>query len=202
MFLQHTPVQILFKHWKAILLTGLVVATLAGGVSLVFPLEYRADAQVLIISQSRYGVDPYTVVKSAERVGENLVEIIKTNDFYNKVITQPGYNLDKAKFTNVTERTKRKNWQKAIKTNVVYGTGVLNISAYDKNPAQAMQYAGAVAATLSGQAWQYVGGDVIIKVINDPVATQWPARPNVVLNAVLGLIVGMFLGGAMMVRRG
>jgi capsular polysaccharide biosynthesis protein len=201
MFLQHSPLQVLLKRWKFIFLIGLVVAVLAAGVSLLFPLEYRADAQVLIMSQLR-GADPYTAAKSAERVGENLVQIIKTNDFYNKVMQQPGFELDKSKFVNVSERAKRKNWQKTVSASVVYGTGVLNVSAYHTSPAQAMQYAAATAAVLTGQGWQYTGNDVIIKVVNDPVATSWPMRPNIVLNAILGLVLGMLVGGMLVVRKG
>lgn len=83
-------------------------------VSLLFPLEYRADAQALIISKSRYGVDPYTVVKSAERVGENLVQVIGTKDFYDKVMLQTGYSIDRTKFDNVSEKELGENYGKKL----------------------------------------------------------------------------------------
>lgn len=192
---------VLAKRWKAILLLGIVFAVVTDLVSLVFPLEYRAEAQVLIISKSRYGVDPYTSVKSAERVGENLVAIIKTNDFYNKVMSQPNFNIDKALFANVPERTKRKRWMKMIEPSVVYGTGVLNISAYHKDPSQAIQLAGASATALVVSGWEYVGGDVAMKVVNEPVVSRFPVKPNLIFNAVLGLIVGMAIGSVLMVRK-
>jgi len=200
MFLQHTPLQTLLARWKLILLVGLIVALAASGVSLFFPLEYRADAQVLIMPQI-HGADPYTAAKSAERVGENLAQIIKTNDFYNKLMSQPGFNLDKSKFTNLSERAKRKNWQKTVQASVVYGTGVLGISAYHTNPEQAVVYAAAAAATLVGQGWQYVGSDVIIKVVNEPLSTPYPVRPNILLNAILGLVLGVLIAGVGVMKR-
>ena len=201
MFIQSSPLNLLKKRWKVILLSGIILAVLSGFVCLLFPLEYRADAQVLIISKSRYGVDPYTVVKSAERVGENLTQVMKSNDFYNKVMNQPGYNLDKGIFNNIEERLKRKKWNKTVNTSVIYGTGVLNISAYHTDKSQAKEYAGAVAGTLSSQAWQYVGGDVTLKVINDPVVTPWPVRPNIVVNIIVAFMIGLVLSSFVFLKR-
>mgnify|MGYP002639521432 CR=1 FL=1 len=201
MFVHSSPVVLLKKRWKLLFISGLILAISAGFFSLLLPLEYRADAQVYIISKSRYGVDPYTVVKSAERVGENLIQLTRTSDFYNKVMEQPGHDLDKSMFENVSERTKRKRWQKTVQTSVVYGTGVLNISAYNEDPDMAKKYAGATADTLAAQGWQYVGGDVTIKVVNEPVVSRFPMRPNVLLNAILGFILGILLSGVLIIKK-
>ncbi len=181
-------------------LLGLLVSVIAGGVTFLWPLQYRADAQVLIISKSRYGVDPYTVVKSAERVGENLVEIMKTDDFLTKVRATPGFNLDWSAFDSLNERQKRKAWPKMVTGSVVYGTGVLNVSAYHQNPDTAKQLSGAVAQTLADKAWEYVGGDVILKVVNTPVATRFPVKPNPFVNAGLGFIAGALLAALIIAR--
>ena len=103
-----SPVKIIFKRWKLIFVVSIIFGLVAGLITILFPLEYRADAQVLIISQSRYGVDPYTVVKSAERVGENIAQVVKTNDFFKKVMAQEGFVIDKSRFQNISERNKRK----------------------------------------------------------------------------------------------
>jgi len=201
MFLDKSPFYVLKKRWKVIFLTGLILAVLSAAVSLLFPLEYRADAQVLVISKSRYGVDPYTVIKSAERVGENLAQVMKTDDFFDKVMTQSGYTLDKNRFQNISERKKRKLWQKVLQTSVVYGTGVLNVSAFHKDQVQAEQLAGAAVSALAAKGWEYIGGDVTIKVVNDPIVTRWPVRPNLFLNIILGLVVGVLLMGLLVIRK-
>lgn len=201
MFLTHSPYHLLQKRWRLIVLVGVLAAALAVLASLVFPLEYRADAQVLVISKSRYGVDPYTAVKSAEQVGENIAQVVKTNDFFLKTMSQMGYNIDKSRFENVSERLKRKYWQKALNVSVVYGTGVLNISAFNKDSRQAEQLAGAVATALVSSGWEYVGGDVSFKIVNDPVATRFPARPNLLLNGILGLLAGVIIMAVFVLRR-
>jgi len=84
---------------------------------------------------------------------------------------------------------------------VVYGTGVLNVSAYHPDAEQAKMLAGAAVNALSSKGWEYVGGDVTIKVVNEPIVTRFPVRPNVVLNAVLGFIVGVLLSGLMILKK-
>lgn len=191
MFIQHSLFQVLTRRFRLIIFAGLILAVATMIISLFFPLEYRADAQVLVISRATYGVDPYTVAKASELMGENLAQIMKSNDFFNKVMLQPGYNIDRERFTDVAERVKRKRWQKAVSASVVYGTGAVNISTYAKTAEQASQLAGAATSALTSGASEYVGGNVILKVINDPVATRFPVRPNIILNTFLGFILGV-----------
>ncbi|MFA6427659.1 MAG: hypothetical protein WCW16_04445 [Candidatus Magasanikbacteria bacterium] len=197
----NSPLHTLLRRWKLLFVFGLIVGILSAGATFLFPLSYRADAQVLIISQSRYGVDPYTVVRSAERVGENIAQVMRTNDFYQKVKEQTSYVIDWNYFEKLNEREKRKLWGKTIVPSVVYGTGVLQVSAYHPNPDQANQLAGAAISALASKGWEYVGGDVAIKVVNDPVVSKWPVRPNVALNAVLGFVVGVLLTGLVVVKK-
>lgn len=201
MFLQHSPLKTLAHFWKLIAFAGLVLAIVVGAVTALFPRQYRADAQVLIISQSRYGVDPYTAAKSAERVGENLTQVLGTNDFYQKVIAQSNRSLDLSKFEKLSERARRKLWQKTIEASVVYGSSVLNISAYHTDKEQASEFAGAVVDVLSSKGWEYVGGDVVIKTVNDPVTTRFPARPNLWLNMFLGFVVGVLFFSVLILRK-
>ncbi|PIR76661.1 MAG: hypothetical protein COU32_00915 [Candidatus Magasanikbacteria bacterium CG10_big_fil_rev_8_21_14_0_10_42_10] len=197
----HSPLSRILQGSKILVALGLVTAILAAGVTLLFPLEYRADAGVLIISQSRYGVDPYTVVKSAERIADNIVQVMGTDDFYEKVKQQDGYTINWNVFDTLDARKKRNAWQKGVQGSVVYGTGVLNISAYSTDPEQAKDLAGAAADTLVSKGWQYVGGDVTLQVVNHPVVTKWPVRPNIFTNAVLGFAVGVLLGALVVTRR-
>ena len=206
MFLQSTPFKVLVSRYRLIIFSGLVVGL---GLILFFlilsfvrvmPLEYRADAQVLIISQSRYGVDPYTAAKSAERVGENLIQVMKTDDFYQKVRAY-GSSLDATNLDKLSERQRRIKWQKTVTASVVYGTGMLNISAYNKNADQAKAWAQAASEALSGKGWEYVGGDVVIKLVNTPVVSRFPVRPNLALNAVLGFVIGALGAGLIILKK-
>lgn len=195
------PIVQLRKRFKVMVLVGIVFALIAGLVSLAIPSQYRAEAQLLLISQSRYGVDPYTAVKSSERIGENLAQVVETSDFFNKVFAQGNIQVDRSPYEGISERKKRKQWQRDVDATVVYGTSVLNIAAYHIDPDQAKRLAGAVAQTLLGQGKGYVGGDVEMRIVNQPVASQFPVRPNIFMNVILGFLLGMLLAAARIVRR-
>ncbi len=199
--LHHSPLHTLFRRWKVLLLAGVLIGLVAGLLTLAFPLKYRSDAQVLIISKSRFGVDPYTVVKSAERVGENIIQIMQTSDFYQKVREQNGHDINWSSFDSLGERDRRKLWNKTISPSVVYGTGVLNVSAYHRDKSQAQKIAGASIDALVAKGWEYVGGDVTIKIVNEPIVTKWPVRPNILLNIILGFIVGIFGMGILTLKK-
>lgn len=200
-FHSHHPWNILKRNRRLIFLAGGICAFASLLLTMLFPFEYRAEAQVLIISKSRAGVDPYTIAKSAERVGENLAAVMKTDDFFEKVM-QTVYPVDPTPFAQVPDRTRRKRWVRAFKARIVYGTGVLNVSAYGKTPESATALASGIVDTLAARGWEYVGGDVTIKVVNQPVATRFPARPNVFMNLFFGFLFGMALMGALAIRRG
>lgn len=193
--------QLLRRRSKIIFLVGIIVAIISAGLTLFFPLQYRAEAQVLIIPKSRLGVDPYTVVKSAERVGDNLIQIMQTDDFLDKVRSTGGGELDWSKFDKLSDRQKRKAWPKMVSGSVVYGTGVVNVNAYNTNSDQAKKIARAVVNTLEIKGWEYVGADVIIKGVNNAVATKWPVKPNLPLNAVAGFLVGVMGMALLTVRK-
>lgn len=195
------PIAVLSRQWKTCFLWGILSALIVSSISLLLPLEYRADAAVYIISKSRYGVDPYTVVKSAEQVGQNITQVMKTQDFFDKVMTLVPATFDKSQFQNVTDRVRTKRWQKTVDGSVVFGTGVLNVSAYHRDPAQANILASALVDTLVQKGYEYVGGDVTIKQVNKAIVSRFPVRPNLPLNAFLGFVLGLFVSAAVIFSR-
>lgn len=188
------------KHFWLLFVWGLIFGAVAVGISLFFPLQYSASSQVLIISRDRSGVDPYTQAKSAERIGSNLVEVIGTTDFYNKVLSAKSAEFNKAYWTKLDAREQRKAWQKNVEAEVVYNTSLLKITAYATTRDEAVHLVDAVAATLVAEGWQYVGGDLLLKQVDDPLASQYPVRPNIALNAVAGFAIGVFVAGAWLIR--
>jgi capsular polysaccharide biosynthesis protein len=180
---------VLLKKIKLILIWGLVIAFLAAIITLFLPKQYSAQSKILIIARDRSGVDPYTQSKSAERIGENLALVINTSDFYNKVLNSTN-EFNKDEWKNLDERKKRKKWAKDIKASVVYGTGIMNVDAYAKSKTDAVKLSKAIANSVASYGWEYVGGNVVLKVVSEPLEPKFPTRPNFVLNIVIGFIVG------------
>lgn len=191
---------ILNKHLKLIIGWGVFFAVLSLGVSLFFPQQYSASSQVLIILRDRAGVDPYTQVKAAERIGENLAQVMGTTDFYGKVMNDGSATFDKSVWQNLDDRELRKKWSKDVTAQMAYGSSLLNITVYSKTKEDVAMLSKAVTDVVSTRGWEYVGGDVAIKVVNSALVSRWPARPNYIVNAVVGLVLGVLLAGWWVVR--
>ena len=191
---------LLAKQYKLFFLWGLVVAVVAGAVSFLLPISYSAETQVLIISHDGGASDPYTQAKSAERIGESLVAVIPTDDFYEKVMQASNVIFDRDRWNNYDARTRRKRWEKDVQGQVQYGTSLVKLTVYSTSQADALSLSNAVAETLASRGQEYVGGDISIKTVNSPLLVPLQTRPNIILNAILGFVCGMVLAAIWLVR--
>ncbi|MBF8280762.1 MAG: hypothetical protein HW383_535 [Candidatus Magasanikbacteria bacterium] len=182
----------ILDHIKILLATGGVVAVAAMFLALIiFPLRYGAGANILIINTATIA-DPYTTVKSAERIGENLAAIVGTSQFLNAVQESP-YEIDRAYFKN-DERQRRKQWNNMIETSVVTNSSLLHIQIYHEEKDQAVKIAQAVASTILNKGHEYVGSQVQFKLVDAPIASRFPQKPNIFMALVLGFIFGVAAG--------
>lgn len=177
-----------------IISSGVVLALVSGVISFFIPRQYSAESQVLIMPRDVFGSDQLTQIKSAERVGENLAEIVHTTDFYKKVMDNSESAFDKQNWVNLLERQRRKKWAKDVQAGMIYGTSLMRVVAYSGNQGDALAMCRAVTQVLATRAFEYVGGNITVKVVSDPLVSRWPARPNFVLNITLGLLFGLALG--------
>jgi capsular polysaccharide biosynthesis protein len=174
----------------------MVLATLMGLVlalafSLVQPLRYSSSVKLLITQTNSSGVDPYTAIKSTERIAQNLSEIVYTSGFFNTIMDDSA--IDKTYFPT-DEINKRKKWENTISTYVSAGTGLMSITAYHTSRDQAQALAVKVAQQLAVQAPNYFGFAVRVQVIDAPLPSRFFAKPNFATNAALGASVGFLLG--------
>lgn len=181
------------NEWKKVITIAIITALAVTLLSFVRPLEYGSTVRLLIIQRSALGLDAYTAIRSAETISENLASIVYTTSFFEKVMAA-GFNIDQSYFsTNETKR--RKQWQKMTSAQITRGAGLLSISVYHRDRAQAEQIAYAIGTVLQQEGWTYVGGgDLQIKIVDAPLTSRWPVRPNLPANAFGGLILGL-LGG-------
>lgn len=185
---------ILFSHHRRFIMAIAILAAAASLlVSAFFPLKYSATTRLLIIPKSSLGVDPYTAVKSAERISENLAQIVYTTSFFDRV-TRAGFGLDLSVFNNASEIQKRKLWEQTVAPEVLSGTALLGITVFHQDKEQAKNWASAIAYTLQTQGFEYTGGNVDIKIVDTPILSRWPVKPNFLMNGFLGLLFGGLLG--------
>lgn len=189
-YVQLTP---LLRGWHTVILCGAVGMVLAILLSLLRPLDYSASTSVLI-TQQLSGVDAYTAIRSAEGIASNLAGVVYTSDFFSKVM-DAGHDIDKEYFPD-DELDRRQLWEKTVSASVSQSSGILEITAYHPDPAQAKEIAAAVARVFVTEGYTYISGsDVSVQVVDAPLASRYPVRPNLPINGLSGMFLGA-LGGA------
>lgn len=183
----------LSKKKSIIVYCILIVLIPAIVLSLIKPLEYSSTVSVLIIQKINPNLDAYTAARAAEKLGQNLAEIIYTTSFFDKVRSS-NFNLDINWPDN--EKARRKLWQDKISARALPDTSILEITAYDTDPTKAEKLAQAVAFILVSEGKEYHGGgeDIVIKNVDSSLTSDFPVRPNLFLNLISGLFFGIFIG--------
>ncbi len=186
------------RSWKFILLTTVIGALLALGLSFTQTLKYSSTERVLITQTNATGLDPYTAIKSTESIANNLSEIIYTTSFFNAVMAKGS--IDASYFPQ-DEINKRKLWQQTIETQVAPGTGVVSIIAYHPNRDQATELAVRVAEELANVTPNYFGYSVRVQIIDDPLPSRFFAKPEFLRNIAIGAVLGLLLSAAWVLGR-
>jgi uncharacterized protein involved in exopolysaccharide biosynthesis len=191
-------VRLLLRSWRQVALVTLLGLVLALAFSLVQPLRYSSTVRLLITQTNSTGLDPYTAIKSTERIAQNFAEIIYTTAFYQAATDDAS--VDKSYFPT-DEISRRQKWEGTIETSVSPGTGVMSVTAYHPNRDQATTLAVRVAQQIVIQAPNYFGFSVRVQIIDAPLPSRFFAKPNFVVNGAYGAIAGMLLGLAWVLGR-
>jgi capsular polysaccharide biosynthesis protein len=186
-------VRILVRRWRTVGIATLIGLVLALGFSLVQPLRYSSSVRLLITQTNVTGLDPYTAIKSTERIAQNLSAVIYTSSFFNAVMSNE--KIDHSYFPT-DEISKRNKWQDTIQTTVVADTGIMVVTAYHTSREQAMALAVQTAQEISSQAPNYFGYSVRVQIIDDPLPSRFFAKPDFLRNGLMGLVAGFLIGTA------
>ncbi len=168
---------------------GVVVGLLAMIVApVIFPLKYAAETRILVTPHSIAGVDPYTSSKAAERIAQNLAEIVNTSEFFTRVISV-SVGVDPNYFPK-EELGRRRLWQESVEASSIYNTGILRVVTYhpDKTQAEALATAVAYVLTQSGNDFAVSAAD--FRLIDRAVASKYPKKPNFPAIGVGGFLFG------------
>lgn len=170
-------------------LAALLLIFLAAAIifSAVQPFKYNSNLKLLTIVSFKETVDPYTASRSNEYLSNLLARIVISGTFFEK-IKDSGFNIDKNYFSG-NEKKQMKKWGQTVKAKSIADTGMISIDVYHTDRAQAEEIAKAVAYTLQTTNSQYhgFGNSVEIKIIDEPLTSNYPVLPSVPLN--LGLAV-------------
>ncbi len=187
--------KLLRRKTGTILTVVFVACVLTLGVSLAFPLKYGAKSRLLVI-QNTAGADPYTISRSHEYLGKLMAQIVYSSSFYNLTLESP-YDIERSYFSGNYNK-QMEQWLKTVNTRTISDTGIIEINVYHPHPAQAQQIALAVNDLLVNKnaLYQGDGKQVQLKVIDQPLVSPYPVKPNILRNILVAfsgsLLVAIF----------
>lgn len=185
----------LFRRFHTVLMFGLLGLVLALIVSFVQPLRYSSTVRLLILQNLGSSVDAYTASRSEERIAEDLSTIIYTSTFFDQVMAS-GFQIDTKVFPKEDVK-RRRVWAQTVDATVSHGTGLLTIAAYHTDVQQAEQLVRAISSVLTQHVKEYTsGGNVEMRLVDAPLDSQWPVKPNILANIASGFFLGCLVGAA------
>ena len=181
------------KNWKTAMSIMLLVVIVVFAVSVALPAKYRATSTLLVVPKHDISMDVYTAAKSTEFISRVLTELVYSRSFY-ETVRQTDTALEPVTTSQDPEKI-QKAWGKTVDTNIVSNTGVIKISVYHEDKMQAYKYAYAVSGILTQNNEAYLGGGYAdVRTIDTPITSKNPVSPNVLVNTLLAVIIGGFLG--------
>lgn len=179
--------QTLFSIFLVFLVVGLLVL-------LTQNFKYSTKSKILVIQEGAGRVDPYSVSRSVEYLSDLLTRVVYSNSFYQSVM-ESDFNIDKNYFGD-TSIKQSKIWKKTVAAKSLEDSGIININIYHQDNYQATQIALAVNHVLitKHQNFHGLGSSVKINVIDQPIASTYPTKPNLVYVLLIILAVSLFFG--------
>jgi len=177
---------------QTIIIVTILFVLISIAFTFVQPLRYSAVSKVLVIQGLPEGIDPYQISKSNEYVASLLTQVISTNSFLKEVLNS-GFNIDKTYFPETSDK-QMKLWKKTVKSSSD-SNGIITIKTYHDNRVQVNQLSKAINFIIKSKHELYHGfGDLVkIKIIEQPVTSDRPIKPNIFINISVAFIFGLLI---------
>ncbi len=185
----NTFAKLIRKRQKTIWSFTTIILVISLIMTFTQPLKYTSKSK-LLVAQNTMGADPYAVSRSNEYLGNLFSQVAYSSSFFNLVVNSQ-FNIDKNYFNGDSSK-QMKRWKNTISAKSLGDTGIISISVYHPNPAQARQITLAINDVLINKNFNYQGlGNLVkVNVIDQPIVSNYPNKPNAILNTLLALLGG------------
>ncbi|MFA6327775.1 MAG: hypothetical protein WCX15_02760 [Bacilli bacterium] len=155
--------------------------------------KYGTKSKILVIQEGAGKVDPYSVSRSVEYLSDLFSKVIYSNAFFESVMNSD-FDIDKSYFGE-DYNDMMKNWKKTVSTKTLEDSGIMVISVYHEDNYQATQIALAVNHVLINEHQNYhgLGNSVKLSIIDQPVTSNYPIKPNLVYYFIVLISVSLFI---------
>jgi len=187
----NTFIKLLQRRQKTIWSFVVIILIINLVVTFTQPLKFTSKSR-LLVAQNTMGADPYAVSRSSEYLGNLFSQVVYSGSFFN-LVANSEFNIDKGYF-NGNSSKQMKKWNKTVSAKSLGDTGIISISVYHPDPYQARQITLAINNVLinKNSNYQGLGNLVKVNVIDQPIVSSFPNKPNMVSNTLLALI-GAFI---------
>ena len=179
--------QTLFSIFLVFLLIGTIFV-------LVQDFKFGTKSKVLVIQEGYGRVDPFAVSRSVEYLSDLFSRVVYSNSFFMLVVSSD-FDFDRSYFGDDSIKQEKK-WKKTLSTKTVENSGIINISIYHPDAYQAKQIALAVNHILitQNQNYQGLGDSVKINILDQPVVSKYPVKPNLIFYFFVIIGLSLFFG--------
>ena len=185
----------IIKKYQSIIWWWLVGFLAAAALfSFTQPLKYLAKSQLLVVPDYNQVSDPYQISRTNEYLSTLLSQVVYSSSFFDTAI-KPEYHIDTAYFGD-TLKKRLSTWRKTIDVRPVQDYGIISVKVYHPDKDQADKIVRAINYSLvtNGSYYHGLGDKVTIKVIDEPVVSNWPVKPNLPLNFSIAILLGIVVG--------
>lgn len=186
-------------HIPFIFFCAALGAVLVFGVSFVRPLEYSSTVKLLILQKGPGSTDAYTAIKAIETIGDNMAQVVHTTSFFQLVMQQDS--SIRTTYFSGNEEKRRKTWDRMVDAHIGRGTGFLRLTVYHPDKREARKIVEAISQVFVLHGWEYANANIEVKVVDAPLESLFPVRPNLAANALTGFFFGGIIGALYLVMR-
>jgi len=156
--------------------------------------KYGTKSKILVIQEGAGRVDPFAVSRSVEYLSDLFSRVVHSNSFFEAVMDSD-FDIDKQYFSGNSIK-KMKTWKKTVSAKRLEDSGIVNVSVYHKDSYQASQIALAVNHVLinSHQTYHGLGSSVKISVIDQPISSNYPVKPNLLYSFLIVVASSLLFG--------
>jgi len=190
----YNQIKNIISNWRNILNIMIIVIIFTIFFTILRPLKFKSSARLLVVQDYGQSFDTYSTSKSTQYLSDILSEVIYSTSFFNEVI-QSDFNIE-TNYFSAKQLKRKKQWDKMISAKPLTGTGIIEIAIYHQSKNQAEQIMKGITYVLTTKHSLYHGGGdkVSVKIIDEPITSNLPVKPNILVNLILAAIFGILLG--------
>ncbi|MCD4694138.1 hypothetical protein K8R62_02145 [bacterium] len=174
---------------------SVVIICLAVSVVLIVvqTFKYGSVSRVLISQSFSPSTEAYNISQTNDYLGNLFAQVVNSNSFYEDVL-EAGFNVDENYFNKEKNYARLMNkWSETVKVAPLRdGSGIVEVNVFHPDKNQVNQIAEAVNYVLKMKNNDYhgLGDKVFVRIIDRPIISTYPVRPNIFLIFPVSLILG------------